>query len=93
MNLRQHLNEHLKKSRWAFVWRMAGLYSLLMTAFGLFGVWFAYMRGDPAAWSWMHMYPFTTIAAIRLVVLNTISGLLFGWFISYQQRPRSTSAV
>jgi hypothetical protein len=95
MNVRDYPNEWLTRSRWAFVWRMAILWTLFMTGFGLAGVGLAYMQNDPAAWSWMPMYPITLAAMITQVAKNAVSGFLFGWVISYMKRPRhrSTSAV
>ena len=81
------------KGRWAYVWRVATLWIVLMTVFWLIAVGFAHLGWDNPTWNWMLPDPYriTVTTFLERVGINTLSGLLFGWFMSYQIRPRRGS--
>ena len=82
----------LAKGRWAYVWRAAGFFTAIMTAFWLIAVGFAHLGWNNPAWDWMlpSRYPITVAAFLERVAKNAVSGLLFGWFMSYQFGPRGS---
>ncbi len=82
----------LAKGRWSFVWRIAGLFAVFMTAAWLIAAGFAHFGWDDPKWNWMlpNPHPITVTNFLVRVGLNAVSGLLFGWFMSYQMRPRGS---
>lgn len=93
MKLREYPEKWLAKSRWAFVWRVAGFFTVIITAFWLITVGFAHLGWDNPTWNWMLPDPYriTVTTLLERVGINALAGLLFGWFMSYQRRPQGGS--
>jgi hypothetical protein len=81
------------KGRWAYVWRVATYWIVLMTAFWLTRAGLANLGwGNPAGnWLLPPPHPITVAALLERVGLNAVTGLVFGWIMSYQMRPRGGS--
>jgi hypothetical protein len=79
----------LAKGRW-YVWRTAGFWTAIMTAFWMIGVGLVHLGWAHPAWNWMlpNRYPITVTTFLERIGINAVSGLLFGWFMSYQLRSR-----
>jgi hypothetical protein len=83
----------LAKGRWAYVWRAAGFFTVIMTAFWMIAVGLVHLGWDNPAWNWMlpHPYALTVATLLELLGKHALMGLLFGWIMSYQIRPRGGS--
>jgi len=81
----------LAKGRWAYVWRAAGFFTVLMMAFWLIGAGFVHLGSDHPAWNWLlpNWYPITVRTFLERMAVSAVSGLLFGWFMSYERRSRT----
>lgn len=78
------------KGRWAYVWRAAVFWIVLMTLFWLVRAGLANLGwGNPEGnWILPPPRPITVRALLERTGINAVTGLLVGWFMSYQMRPR-----
>jgi hypothetical protein len=83
----------LLKGRWAFVWRTAALFAAIMTTFWVIGLGLVHVGWDNPAWRWAlpDPGPVTVSTLLELLVKCSLTGLLFGWIMSYQTRSLSGS--
>ena len=84
----------LAKGRWGYLLRIAGLFTLLMTALRLVTLSFANFGWNSAAWDWIipDPQPITPTVVLEHATQSALGGLLFGLLMWYRLRQRVKSA-
>jgi hypothetical protein len=94
MSRRESLaDKWLIKGRWAFVWRTAALFAVIMTTFWVIGLGLVHVGWHNPAWNWAlpDPGPVTMGTLLGHLVKHSLMGLLFGWIMSYQVRALGAS--